>query len=207
MVLEQSPVAGAKRTKGATVTVTIGVLDRPTTPPRTTTTRRADHARQHPADRTDAGTERLGERSRAVPAGDATVAVLAGGRSSEHEVSLASGAAVRDGLLEAGHEVLWVEIARDGAGATRASRSSVTPGRGLWGDVVFPVLHGPFGEDGTVQGMLEMLGVAYVGSGVAASALCMDKVLFKELMQPTGVPQVGYAGVRGSAWRRNARRC
>src|SRR5581483_9994265 len=64
-------------------------------------------------------------------------------------------------------------------------------------DVVFPALHGRFGEDGTVQGLLEMLGVAYVGAGVAASALCMDKVLFKELMAGDGtVPQVAYADVR-----------
>jgi hypothetical protein len=55
-------------------------------------------------------------------------------------------------------------------------------------DVVFPALHGPFGEDGTVQGLLETLDVAYVGAGVAASAVCLDKVLFKELMSAAGVP-------------------
>jgi D-alanine-D-alanine ligase len=69
----------------------------------------------------------------------------------------------------------------------------LTPGRGLAGaDAVFPVLHGPFGEDGTIQGLLECLDVAYVGAGVMASALCMDKVLFKELMGRAGVPQVDY---------------
>ena len=126
-----------------------------------------------------------------------TVAVLAGGRSSEHEVSLSSGASVREGLLARGHEVLWVEIGRDGVWRHDGAGLSVTPGAGLLGaDVVFPVLHGPFGEDGTVQGMLETLDVAYVGSGVAASALCMDKVLFKEVMSAAGVPQVEYAGVR-----------
>jgi D-alanine-D-alanine ligase len=124
-----------------------------------------------------------------------TVALLAGGRSSEHEVSLSSAAAVRDGLLEAGHEVVWVQIQRDGTwrrdGAGEPLR--LTPGRGLLeADVVFPVLHGPFGVDGTVQGLLEMLGVAYVGAGVAASAICIDKVLFKELMGGAGAPQVGY---------------
>jgi D-alanine-D-alanine ligase len=62
-------------------------------------------------------------------------------------------------------------------------------------DAVFPALHGPFGEDGTVQGLLELLDVPYVGSGVLASALCMDKVLFKELMAHAGVPQVGYVAV------------
>jgi D-alanine-D-alanine ligase len=128
------------------------------------------------------------------------VAVLAGGRSSEHDVSLSSGAAVREGLLAAGHEVVSVQIDRDGAWRRTGEDEplSLTPGAGvLDADVVFPVLHGRFGEDGTVQGLLEMLGVAYVGSGVAASALCMDKVLFKELMAAAGdVPQVGYVDVQ-----------
>jgi D-alanine-D-alanine ligase len=129
-----------------------------------------------------------------------TIAVLAGGRSSEHDVSLSSAAAVRDGLRERGHEVIWVEIGRDGAWRRDGEGEplSTTPGRGLLGaDVVFPVLHGRFGEDGTVQGMLEMLDVPYVGSGVAASALCMDKVLFKELMSAAGtIPQVAYVDAR-----------
>jgi len=74
---------------------------------------------------------------------------------------------------------------------------AVTPGAGLNGvDVVFPVLHGPFGEDGTVQGLLECLGIPYVGAGVLASALCMDKVMFKELMAHAGLPQVSYRAVR-----------
>jgi D-alanine-D-alanine ligase len=125
------------------------------------------------------------------------VAVLAGGRSSEHDVSLSSGAAVRDGLSAAGHEVLWIEIGRDGVWRKDGEPLSVTPADGLLGvDVAFPVLHGPFGEDGTVQGMLETLDVAYVGAGVAASALCLDKVLFKQLMSGLGVPQVDYVGVR-----------
>lgn len=126
-----------------------------------------------------------------------TVAVLAGGRSSEHEVSLASGQAVSDGLRGAGHEVRRVQIERDGTWRCEGERLSVCPGAGLLdADVVFPALHGPFGEDGTVQGVLETLDVAYVGAGVAASAVCMDKVLFKELMAAAGVPQVDYRGVR-----------
>jgi D-alanine-D-alanine ligase len=125
--------------------------------------------------------------------------VLAGGRSSEHEVSLSSGAAVRDGLRESGHDVIWVEVGRDGAWRRDGERLSVTPGGGLLGaDVVFPVLHGPFGEDGTVQGLLETLDVPYVGAGVAASAVCLDKVLFKELMSAVGIPQVDYVGVRAA---------
>jgi D-alanine-D-alanine ligase len=130
-----------------------------------------------------------------------TIALLAGGRSSEHDVSLASAGAVRAGLEQAGHAVRWVQIERDGAWRCHDERVSLAPGEGLLGaDVVFPVLHGPFGEDGTVQGVLETLDVAYVGAGVAASALCMDKVLFKELMRAAGVPQVDYAGVREERW-------
>jgi D-alanine-D-alanine ligase len=131
------------------------------------------------------------------------VALLAGGRSSEHEVSLASAGAVQAGLREAGHEVRWVQVERDGTWLFEGERLSLSPGAGLLGaDVVFPVLHGPFGEDGTVQGVLETLDVAYVGAGVAASALCMDKVIFKELMAAAGVPQVDYVGVREERWRR-----
>jgi len=132
-----------------------------------------------------------------------TVAVLAGGRSSEHDVSLSSGAAVRDGLLAAGHDVIWVEIGRDGAWRRDGQPLSVTPGAGLLGaDVVFPVLHGPFGEDGTVQGLLETLDVPYVGAGVTASAVSLDKVLFKELMSAAGIPQVDYVGVRAERFAR-----
>jgi D-alanine-D-alanine ligase len=131
------------------------------------------------------------------------VAVLAGGRSSEHDVSLASAQAVREGLWAGGHEVLWVEIDRDGYWQWQGERLSVVPGAGLLGaDVVFPVLHGPFGEDGVTQGLLEALDVPYVGAGVAASAVCMDKVLFKRLMASASVPQVPYAGVHDERWRR-----
>jgi D-alanine-D-alanine ligase len=132
-----------------------------------------------------------------------TVAVLAGGRSSEHEVSLSSGRAVREGLLAAGHEVIWVEIGRDGAWCSDGERLSVTPAAGLLGaDVAFPVLHGPFGEDGTVQGLLETLEVPFVGAGVAASAVCLDKVLFKQLMSAGGIPQVEHLGVLEDRWSR-----
>jgi D-alanine-D-alanine ligase len=127
------------------------------------------------------------------------VAVLGGGRSAEHEVSLASAASVREGLAAAGHDVVAVELARDGTWRSGGEDVVLRPGRGLLGcDVAFPVLHGPFGEDGTIQGLLELLDVPYVGSGVLASAACMDKVVFKDLMAAAGVPQVGYAlAVRG----------
>ncbi len=125
------------------------------------------------------------------------IAVLAGGRSSEHEVSLNSAASVGDGLREAGHDVAWVELARDGTWRHDGAEIALRPGHGLLdADAVFPVLHGPFGEDGTVQGLLELLDVPYVGSGVLSSALCMDKVLFKELMARAGLPQVGYVAVQ-----------
>jgi len=130
------------------------------------------------------------------------VVVLAGGRSAEHEVSLSSGRAVREGLRAAGHEVLWVQIERDGAWRYEGQSLNVCPGAGLLdADVAFAALHGPFGEDGTVQGVLESLDVAYVGAGVAASAVCMDKVLFKRLMGAAGVDQVEYVGVRERRWR------
>ena len=125
------------------------------------------------------------------------VAVLAGGRSSEHEVSLASGEAVREGLEQGGHEVLDVVLSKDGGWLHGNEPLALEPGRGLLGaDVVFPVLHGPFGEDGTVQGLLELLDVPYVGAGVTASAVSMDKVLFKDLLAQAGLPQVAYAAVR-----------
>jgi D-alanine-D-alanine ligase len=125
------------------------------------------------------------------------VAVLAGGRSSEHDVSLASGESVRGGLSEGGHEAVDVRIGRDGRWTSGGEAISLEPGNGLLGvDVVFPALHGPFGEDGTVQGLLELLDVPYVGAGVLASSLSMDKALFKDLMAAHGVPQVDYAVVR-----------
>jgi D-alanine-D-alanine ligase len=132
------------------------------------------------------------------------VAVIMGGRSSEHDISVASARSVAEALDPERYEVREIEIGRDG-------RWELPPGRReelgqgasplpvpLNGqpeplgdiDVVFPVLHGPFGEDGTVQGFLELAGVAYVGAGVTASALCMDKDLFKAVMRDKGIPVV-----------------
>ena len=127
--------------------------------------------------------------------------MLGGGRSSEHDVSLASAASVRAGLERAGHEVVAVEISRGGAWSCDGAPVELTPGGGLLGaDAVFPALHGPFGEDGTVQGLLECLDVPYVGSGVLASAACMDKVVAKELLARAGLPQVDYRAVRHARW-------
>src|SRR3954462_3312097 len=130
------------------------------------------------------------------------VVVLAGGRSSEHDVSLDSAASVREGVAAAGHDVVPVTIERAGAWRNDGEALALQPGRGLLGaDAVFPVLHGPFGEDGTVQGLLELLDVPYVGAGGRASALCMDKVVFKEVLAAAEVPQVAYAAVREPRWR------
>jgi D-alanine-D-alanine ligase len=127
--------------------------------------------------------------------------VLRGGRSSEHDVSLVGGASVADGLRAAGHDVVEVLLTREGTWLCDGEELALRAGRGLLGaDVVFPVLHGPFGEDGTVQGLLEMLDVPYVGSGVLASAACLDKVVAKELMARARVAQVDYAGVGAARW-------
>jgi D-alanine-D-alanine ligase len=138
------------------------------------------------------------------------VAVLAGGRSSEHPVSLQSASSVLDGLEQAGHRCRPIVIDEAGRWWERDPRQpssdaepiSLSPGRGLLdADVAFPVLHGPFGEDGTVQGLLECIDVPYVGAGVLASALCMDKLAFKRLMAEAGLPQVRYEAVHEPEWR------
>ena len=125
------------------------------------------------------------------------VAVLAGGRSSEHEISLASAGSIRRGLEEGGHETVPVDIASDGHWSSGGEPLALEPSGGLLGaDAVFPALHGPFGEDGTVQGLLELVDVPYVGAGVLASALCMDKVTFKDVMAHANIPQVAYRRAR-----------
>ncbi len=129
--------------------------------------------------------------------------MLSGGRSSEHEISLASARSVAAALAERGAEVITVEIGRSGRwqlaagggdeGTPGTELEPRLPGRAVAAtladvDVVFPVLHGPFGEDGTVQGLLELAGVPYVGAGVNASALAMDKDLFKSVLRDNGIP-------------------
>jgi D-alanine-D-alanine ligase len=127
------------------------------------------------------------------------VAVLLGGRSSEHEISIASGRSVLAALDPARYDPVTVEIGRDGrwelgTGAESVAETLPVPTAGavpstLAGvDVVLPILHGPFGEDGTVQGLLELAGVPYVGAGVAASAVCMDKDLAKAVLRARGIP-------------------
>jgi D-alanine-D-alanine ligase len=130
--------------------------------------------------------------------GRVRVAVLLGGRSSEHEVSLASARSVIDALDPERYETVTVEIGRDGRWELGTGNGSVAetlpvptaqvPATLGEVDVVFPVLHGPFGEDGTVQGLLELAGVPYVGAGVLGSALAMDKDVFKAVMRDRGIP-------------------
>jgi len=121
------------------------------------------------------------------------VVVLAGGRSSEHEVSLRSAASIEQGLRDAGHAVTVIRLERDGGWSQDGAPVALHPGGGLLdADVVFLGVHGAFAEDGTVQGLLELLDVPYTGSGVLASAVCLDKLVFKDVMATHGVPQVGY---------------
>ena len=130
------------------------------------------------------------------------VAVLSGGRSSEHEISLESGASVAAGLREAGHEVSLVLLERDGRWTHEGSEVELRAGGGLLGaDVAFPVLHGPFGEDGTVQGLLECLDVPYAGPGVLAAAISIDKLTFKRLLAFHGIPQVDFCEAGEEGWR------
>jgi D-alanine-D-alanine ligase len=138
------------------------------------------------------------------------LAIVAGGRSSEHDISLASARSVLEALDPDKYETVTVAIGRDGTWALGPGQTSHVlgpdPGTGpaetlpvpatsrevtqTLGavDVVLPILHGPFGEDGTVQGLLELAGVPYIGAGVAASALCMDKDLCKAVLRDRGIP-------------------
>ena len=148
------------------------------------------------------------------------VALLAGGRSSEHDVSLASARSVLAALDPERYEVVSVAIGRDGrweiesgppaaklqpaTGPNEDSPAGTLPAPAAAGtlealgavDVALPILHGPFGEDGTVQGLLELAGVPYVGAGVAASALAMDKDLFKKVMRDSGIPVAAHRAIR-----------
>ncbi len=164
------------------------------------------------------------------------IGVIFGGRSSEHEVSLASAGNVIDALQKAGHTVVPIGITPRGHwltagdpmrrltlatnGAAAQSDSVATeanivetdkwallprPTRGQQLpdiDVIFPVLHGPFGEDGTVQGLLEMANIPYVGCGVLGSAVGMDKVVARQLFTAAGIRQTPAGVVMRNAWRR-----
>ncbi|HEX2729698.1 MAG TPA: D-alanine--D-alanine ligase family protein [Rubrobacteraceae bacterium] len=160
--------------------------------------------------------------------------VIFGGRSGEHDVSLASAHAITDALEKTGrYEVVPVGITREGrwissgdpmrelesmrkslvsAGDSEAPRShspapisEKLPANLGSVDVVFPVLHGPYGEDGTIQGMLELAGVPYVGSGVLASAASMDKITMKKIFAHHNLPQVDWLGLTRTDWERDSK--
>jgi D-alanine-D-alanine ligase len=164
------------------------------------------------------------------------LAILYGGRSAEHQISVVSARSVMEALDPDRFEVVPIAITRQGqwllpertpleltardgalpeveaAGAELAVRPPAGGGSGgppappphgrVHGiDVVFPILHGPFGEDGTVQGLFELADVPYVGSGVLASALAMDKAMAKVVLAQAGLPQAPYLVVAGRDWR------
>lgn len=142
-----------------------------------------------------------------------SVLMLMGGRSSEHEVSLSSAGGVMAALDPERFTVIPVLIEPDGAWRHEGRRVALSTGDGgrallidlergptLPVDVVFPVLHGPFGEDGTIQGLCEMIGVPYVGAGVAASAIGMDKALFKAIAREHGLPVADAVLVTPATW-------
>ncbi len=165
------------------------------------------------------------------------VGVIYGGRSGEHEVSLASAAAVFQNLDPARYEAIAIRIEKDGRwtlppeppkvmkaadvikGALPAPDNApeahpiaypgvntlITGSTGITLDVVFPVLHGPYGEDGTVQGLLELANVPYVGAGVLASAVGMDKAAMKLVFAAKGLPLCDYEVVLKRDWQRDER--
>lgn len=164
-------------------------------------------------------------------AGKLKIAVLFGGKSGEHEVSLMSAASVIENLDSQKYELYLLGITKEGkwmlfegsvddiknGSWEQKSRPAVLPpDPGIGGfflledpkcvykpDVVFPVLHGPNGEDGTIQGVLELAGLPYVGCGVLSSSVGMDKAASKAVFQSCGLPQCGYYTVCIDAWKRN----
>jgi len=123
------------------------------------------------------------------------VAVLCGGRSGEHEISLRSSEAILNGLDPAKYDVKRIFISPEGRWEPGPILPEPGANEGI--DVVFPILHGTFGEDGTVQGLLELADLAYVGPGVMASAVAMDKDVLKRLLSERGIPVVEWA----TLWR------
>jgi len=118
------------------------------------------------------------------------VAVLYGGRSGEHEISLLSAEAVIAAMDRERYEVSRFVIGKDGKWAPRPILPEPDANPDI--DVVFPILHGTFGEDGTIQGLLELADLAYVGANVLASAVSMDKDVMKRLCRDAGLPVVEY---------------
>jgi D-alanine-D-alanine ligase len=120
------------------------------------------------------------------------VAVLAGGPSAEHEVSLQSAQAVLDALPKQRYDPVLVVIDRQGKWSMDLRQGVV--------DIVFPVLHGPYGEDGVVQGHLEALGLPYVGCGVLASAVAMDKTVMRRVFSAEDIPTTPHVWFTEHDW-------
>ncbi len=154
------------------------------------------------------------------------VGLVFGGRSVEHRVSVNSARTVAAGLRSAGHAVVALGIADNGcwveqelgeaalqgkidslAAASSQIRSSLRPLMDADIDVVFPVVHGTWGEDGTLQGLCEMLDLPYVGADVTASAISMDKLQCKRLLNDCGIPIVDYEAVTAPQMARSAGDC
>lgn len=149
------------------------------------------------------------------------VLILAGGRSEEHEVSITSAKAVlKAAESNSNLQANAIVVTREGRWLSAPdSQKALTDGTARHGgeltlhgatmteqcDVVFPLIHGPFGEDGTLQGMLELAGLPYVGSGVLASALCMDKPMAKEVLRANNIPQVHYVAFNGKRYSEEAK--
>jgi D-alanine-D-alanine ligase len=151
------------------------------------------------------------------------VCLLFGGRSAEHEVSILSARSVRDAAPRERFRIIPVCIARDGkflppdvserilAGHEKSLHGDASFSFELWvreNDIaaVFPIVHGTFGEDGTLQGYLEILGIPYVGSGVTGSAVGMDKVMMKNAFAAAKLPQVEFVAITEHDWRRDMER-
>ncbi len=127
------------------------------------------------------------------------VAVIYGGRTGEHEISHRSAKSIIEAMDPEKYKVLHYVISKEGKWSPRPILPE--PGGNPGIDVVFPVLHGTFGEDGTVQGLLELADLPYVGAGVMASSISMDKDMMKRVAKERGLPVVDYCDpARGAVW-------
>ncbi len=128
------------------------------------------------------------------------VAVIFGGQSTEHEVSLLSAKAVIDNLDKSKFQIIPIKITKDNIWQDEHGKAVNPMSLPTLCDIAFPVLHGPYGEDGTIQGMLELMHLPYVGCGVAASAVCMDKVLQKNICRDYQIPVAPFFWLTVGDW-------
>lgn len=122
------------------------------------------------------------------------VGILFGGRSEEHEVSIMSAQNIMNAIDKSKHEIVSIKIDKEGLWQGKHFLEAARLLQGL--DVVFPVLHGSFGEDGTIQGMLEIAGIPYVGASVLGSAIGLDKDVSKRLLRDAGIPIAKFLAFR-----------